>query len=282
MAGKRPIFKTDGPKILAALEDFSLRDRALFVTGMNTGFRITELLSLDVGQVWDAGKVKLEVRVARAQLKGGQGPKRRAVKSRVVPLNVAATAALEQYLFARFGSGPADPQAPLFLSSRLAGRLSRWQANRIVHAVIEKAGLGSPESYGTHTLRKSFCRRIYLATGHDINLTRAVMGHASVSTTQQYLYVADEEVQAAVKAIGVAPNRNDGHESATPFSHYSAQRNGGYRKSGQWYGRLSDYKFNIASPCSTGVGIDRTDHADPAQQRPATESGIVWNQVRRF
>lgn len=203
MAGKRPILETDEPKILAALEEFSLRDKALFVTGMNTGFRISELLSLDVGHVWEAGKVKPQVRVARAQLKGGQGPKRRAVKSRVIPLNVAATAALEQYLFARFGSGPADAQPPLFLSSRLSGRLSRWQANRIVHAVLEQAGMGSQESYGTHTLRKTFCRKVYLATGHDINLTRAVMGHASVFTTQQYLYVADEEVQAAVRAIGV-------------------------------------------------------------------------------
>jgi integrase len=116
MAGKRPILESDEPKILAALEEFSLRDRALFITGMNTGFRITELLSLAVGQVWEAGQVKPEVRVARAQLKGGQGPKRRSVKSRVIPLNAAAT--LEQYLFARFGSGPADPLAPLFLSSR--------------------------------------------------------------------------------------------------------------------------------------------------------------------
>jgi integrase len=62
---------------------------------------------------------------------------------------------------------------------------------------------------GTHTLRKTFCRKVYLATGHDINLTRAVMGHASVFTTQQYLYVADEEVQAAVRAIGV--KQNDKH-----------------------------------------------------------------------
>jgi site-specific recombinase XerD len=71
-----------------------------------------------------------------------------------------------------------------------------------VHAVLDKAGLDSRESYGTHTLRKTFCRKVYLATGHDINLTRAVMGHASVFTTQQYLYVADEEGLAAVRAIG--------------------------------------------------------------------------------
>jgi hypothetical protein len=31
----------------------------------------------------------------------------------------------------------------------------------------------------------------------------ATFGHANVYTTQQYLYVADEEVQAAVRAIGI-------------------------------------------------------------------------------
>jgi integrase len=50
MAGKRPIRETEEPKFLAALEEFSLRDGALFVTGMNTGFRISELLSFDVGR----------------------------------------------------------------------------------------------------------------------------------------------------------------------------------------------------------------------------------------
>lgn len=196
------MLENDEPLVIAALKEFSLRDQTLVILGLNTGFRITEILSLTVGQVWDAGHVKPQVKVSRAQLKGGRGRHRKAVVSRSVPLNAAVTAVLEQYLFARFGSGAADPLAPLFPSRKHGAPITRWQANRIVHAVFDKAGLGTPDSYGTHSLRKTFCRTIYEATKYDINLTRAIMGHASIATTQKYLHVDETEMVAAVQAIG--------------------------------------------------------------------------------
>lgn len=155
------------------------------------------------------------VKVTRAKLKGGHGCRRNAVSSRSVPLNAAVAAVLEPYLFARFGSGLPEGASglPLF-ASRHAGRaLSRWQANRIVHAVFEKAGLGSPEFYGTHSLRKTFCRRVYSATKYDINLTRAVMGHTNIATTQKYLHVNEGDMTAAVQAIGQITTH---HKQALP------------------------------------------------------------------
>jgi site-specific recombinase XerD len=202
MSGRKPLLENDEPLVIASLQAFSLRDQALVLLGLNTGFRITEILSLTVGQVWDTGRVKPQVKVSRAQLKGGRGQHRKTVVSRSVPLNAAVTAVLEQYLFARFGSGAADPQVPLFPSRKRGASITRWQANRIVHAVFNKAGLGSSESYGTHSLRKTFCRRVYSATKYDINLTRAIMGHASIATTQKYLHVDEAEMEAAVQAIG--------------------------------------------------------------------------------
>ena len=202
MPGRKPLLENDEPLVIAALRDFSLRNQALIILGLNTGFRITELLSLTVGQVWDSGKVKPQVMVSRAQLKGGRGCHRKTIVSRSVPINAAAAAVLEQYLFERFGSGPADPALPLFPSRVRGGALMRWQANQIVHAVFAKAGLGTPESYGTHSLRKTFARKVYSATGYDINLTRAVMGHSDISTTQRYLHVDEAEMVAAVQAIG--------------------------------------------------------------------------------
>src|ERR1035437_6793530 len=159
MPGRKLLLEKDEPRVSASLAEFPLRDQALIALGLNTGFRITELLSLSIGQVWETGQVKPQVKVPRAKLKGGLGCRRKVITSRSVPLNATVAAMLEQYLFARFGSGQPDPTLPLF-PSRHAGRaLSRWQANRIVHAVFEKAGLGSAESYGTHSLRKTFCRR---------------------------------------------------------------------------------------------------------------------------
>lgn len=204
MAGRKAIKPDDEPHVLAALATFSLRDQAAFVLGMNTGFRATELLSLDVGDVCRDGCVRANVTVARRRLKGGRGRRRKAITSRTVPLNDAAIAALQRYLFSRFGSGPVMPKEPLFPSRFHGMRLTRWRLNRLVKEVLIAAGIGSPEEHGTHTLRKTFARKIYTATGNDLNLTRAVLGHASVSTTQRYLEIDHEEVSRAILSVGRA------------------------------------------------------------------------------
>ncbi len=205
MAGRKPITEEQEPAVLRALAARPLRDQALFILGMNTGFRITELLSLNVAQVWDDGNVRANVRITRAKMKNGRGHRRRSVTSRVVPLNGAASAILRPYLFARFGSGGALPHEPLFPSRKRGMRLSRWRANTIVHEVIRAAGFDDQDAYGTHSLRKRFANRIYQATKFDINLTRYVMGHCNVSTTIAYLSVNEADAVAAVMRIGQLP-----------------------------------------------------------------------------
>jgi len=49
MPGRKPLLENDEPLVIAALEEFSLRDQTLVILGLNTGFRITEILSLTVG-----------------------------------------------------------------------------------------------------------------------------------------------------------------------------------------------------------------------------------------
>ncbi len=115
------------------------------------------------------------------------------------------------YVFARLGAGAVAATDPLFPSRFRGMRLTRWGANAIVHAVLAKAGLEGNGDYGTHTLRKTFCRQIYKRTQNDLNLTRAVMGHSSCATTQKYLHVDEEEMVQAVMPLAapaVAPLTN--------------------------------------------------------------------------
>lgn len=100
MPGCKPLLENEEPRVLTALKYFPLRDQTLLIVSLNTGFRISETLSLTVGQVWEVGHAKPQVRVCRARLKGGRGCHRRSIVSRIVPLNAAATAILEQYLLA--------------------------------------------------------------------------------------------------------------------------------------------------------------------------------------
>ena len=201
MAGKLPLPVEHMASILAALTTLPLRDQAWIRLAMNCGFRVREIMSLNVSHVWDAGRVKTLIRLERAHLKGGRGKRRRTVTSRTVPLNAAITPVLEQYLFARFGAGNPSRDEPLFPSRNYGGRISRWRANEIIHDLLRAAGVPDINFYGTHSCRKAFCREIYRASRNCINITRAAMAHVSVSTTQKYLAVNQSEIDSCIMMI---------------------------------------------------------------------------------
>ena len=208
--GRQPILPSELPRVYAALGTFPVRDQVLVTFGLNTGFRITELLSLNVGEVWEGDHVRSHVRVTRGKLKGGKGRRRKTINSRTAPLNETASLTLQKYLFGRFSSGPMKLEEPLFPSRMHGKRINRCRANVIVYEVLKRAGFRNLNAYGTHSLRKTFCHTIYRITGNDLNLTRAIMGHADCSTTQRYLSVDEAEMQNAVLGLsrcGPAPDQ---------------------------------------------------------------------------
>jgi integrase len=190
--------------VLQAITAWSLRDRSLIELGLRTGFRASELSSLTVGQVWDGASVAGELTVYRRNLKGGRGVRRRAVRSRTVPLGNSPRAILGEYLHSRLSQqeGPIPPSEPRFKSAKSSViGLTPWSINYLVKRACGLAGLPSNGRYGSHSLRKSYCSRIYQATHHDICLTMRAMGHSRVTTTQHYLSVSDDEVRSAILAI---------------------------------------------------------------------------------
>lgn len=54
------------------------------------------------------------------------------------------------------------------------------------------------ERVGTHSFRKFFATRIYENSGHDTELVREILQHGSLATTQRYLRVTSERVEAAL------------------------------------------------------------------------------------
>lgn len=51
---------------------------------------------------------------------------------------------------------------------------------------------------GTHSFRKFFATRIYESSDHDTELVRQLLQHESMETTQRYLRVSSERVDAAL------------------------------------------------------------------------------------
>ena len=88
MRGSKPLTEEE---IRALVNNLGPADKALFLLGLKTGFRISELLSLTVGDVVSNGKIKDRVTVQRRNMKGKKS-------SRTVLLHEEARQALKEYL----------------------------------------------------------------------------------------------------------------------------------------------------------------------------------------
>ena len=142
----------------------SYRDYFLFLMGINTGLRISDLLKLKVSDV----KYKTHI-----VLKEGKTN-----KEKRFPLFML-TNDINEYI--------RDMSDNDFLfPSRLNGgktNLSRFRAWAILNEAGEKAGL---DEIGTHTLRKTFGFHFYNRT-KDIALLMEIFNHSSQSVTLRYI-----------------------------------------------------------------------------------------------
>ncbi len=166
-----------------------LRDRALLELLYASGMRVSEAVSLDIDDLFDAGGENLTTLSAggfiRVRGKGG--------KQRMVPFGRYAGSAIENYLVrARpgFASITKDPAA-VFLGPR-GNRMSRQMAWLVIKNAAAAADISSAVS--PHTLRHSFATHM-LAGGADVRSVQELLGHASIVTTQIYTHVTPDTLR---------------------------------------------------------------------------------------
>ena len=153
------------------------RDGAILELLYSSGLRVGELVALNCGELrfhaTDSGGLLTVV---------GKGK-----KERLAVFGEHAGTSLRTYLAAREKYVPQDP---LFLNSR-GGRLTARSVERIVNAHVIAAGL--PATTSPHTLRHSFATHL-LANGADLRVIQELLGHSSLSTTQQYTHIELSEL----------------------------------------------------------------------------------------
>lgn len=187
MKGMRPL--TDA-EITAIAAKLGTRDRAFFILGIRTGFRVSELLSLRIADIEHAGEVGKDISVARKSMKGK-------TEGRTIPLHEEARAALAPWLLELFKRG-APIESPLFPSQK-GGTISRQHAWAILNDAYRRAEVFG--AIGVHGLRKTFAARVYALVDHDLLKTQKAMGHKSITSTQAYLSFADADVNDAILGI---------------------------------------------------------------------------------
>lgn len=196
MASRSPLSSAQVTAVVAVLHRFALCDQLLIILGLRTGFRISELLSLNFADVITPDGIVTDLTVSRRWVAvfPFAASHRGACRWCRVPANFSRpTSHFVSVGGARCGD-------PLFLSTRRRGRLSRWQANRIVHRIFTAAGVSATLAIGTHSMRKISARSVYEATSRDLNLTRHVLGHHHPDTTLRYPCVEEDQARAAVLA----------------------------------------------------------------------------------
>lgn len=197
MKGTRPLDNAEIRLVSACFDGtFEIRNRALFMIGVSTGGRISELLSLQIGDVWQNGKAVTDLLFEKSIVKGGE-------VSRAVPVNRDGRQAIDDLIgWHQVKYGNTEPDRPLFPSRHNSGTvpLHRQSAHQILKKAFIAAGLNG--KIATHSLRKSFAQRVYEQSG-DIYLVKELLGHRNVATTQQYLGVNYADARDAVESIAL-------------------------------------------------------------------------------
>jgi len=172
-------------RLLAAPEGAELdamRDRAILITLFSTGMRVSELCSLNRNEI-DLNRGELSVR--------GKGGKIRLVflsddAKKIIRDYIAKRPDIDEALFIRI------PKSKNF-SKDSDLRLTPRSIQRIIKKHSIKAGIMG-KKISPHTLRHSYATDL-LRNGADIRSVQAMLGHASVTTTQIYTHVTDKQLR---------------------------------------------------------------------------------------
>jgi integrase/recombinase XerC len=165
------------------------RDLVVLALALCAGLRLSELLALRTGSVLGRpGERRVEV-----SGKGG--------RPRTVPIEPELDAVVERYVASRrVRFGRAVPASPL-LVDRSGEPLRRGGLQYLVRSCYRRAGITDrvPRGAQLHALRHTFATRL-AEDGANASEIMRLLGHASLTTSQNYIEVTAAQERAAVRA----------------------------------------------------------------------------------
>jgi len=156
------------------------RDYAILMVFLNCGIRRSELVGLNLTDVYDD-----RLRVV------GKGN-----KERFVYFGSACRKALDMYLPIRHKQVLSDNRA--LFGSRNGNRISTDAVHALVKKAFLKAGLDATQ-FSAHKLRHT-AATMMLSGGVDVKTVQEVLGHENLNTTQIYTHIENTELKIAAEA----------------------------------------------------------------------------------
>ena len=164
------------------------RDFAITTLFLNCGLRLSELVGININDI-DFDENKMTVI--------GKGN-----KERVIYLNKSCINAIKDYLSSRpspslIKRDSKSSDKALFLSEQKK-RISNRTVQLIITKELKLAGLGS-KNLSVHKLRHTAATLMYQYGNVDIRALQELLGHQSISTTEIYTHVSNEQVRDAIE-----------------------------------------------------------------------------------
>jgi integrase/recombinase XerC len=161
------------------------RDSAMVVFLLHTGLRLSEALTLQLGDV------QLAERKGQVLVRQGKGG-----RVRTVPLNVQARKALQEWLAVRPGNGS-------HVWVQVEGEPSDGLSNRSVQRVLVRIGQDAGLEHLTpHVLRHTFAKNL-VDSGVGLEKVAALLGHSNLNTTRIYVTPNQKDLEQAVERLEV-------------------------------------------------------------------------------
>jgi len=152
-----------------------LRDRAMIALMLDSGLRVSEVLSLEVARIdW--------INCALSVMGKGR-------KERTVPFSARTGNILLEYTRERAKGPVKDPQ---FFLGRTGRRLERTKVRKLVVRYGKAAEIEGVR-VSPHTLRHTFAV-MYIRNGGDSFSLQEILGHSTLEMTRRYVHLARRDV----------------------------------------------------------------------------------------
>ena len=169
------------------------RDLLLFVVGINTALRISDLLALRIEHFLDDHQ-RIRQRFWIKEQKRG--------KRQDVVVNSSIQETLAEYLVA-YPEITDDQDHFVFFNTKANNfmqPIKRGQAWKFITSICVEVGLRG--NFGTHSLRKTWGYHARMQ-GVDLALIMHKLNHESIAYTKRYLGITDDELQAVVQKLNL-------------------------------------------------------------------------------
>lgn len=157
----------------------NLRNYALICIGVNTARRISDILSLKWGDVYqvESGTFRTHLVITEKKTQ----------KTTMIALNQGAIDGLSAYLQSL---PPVEHDQYIFIGRDKEKPISRVQAYRIIKDACHALNL--PENISCHSLRKTFGYQAWISGTHPTLLV-TIYNHSSFDVTKRYLGIEQDD-----------------------------------------------------------------------------------------